>query len=184
MSNPNITTPKTIESHTVYEGHFNLKEELIKLPSGLQKIYTVLECSPDAVVILAETATGQLVLIKEYRQPTKKWLYGAPGGCIDPGETLIQAAQRELLEETGYTAKNFHLIGSAYPFPSACTQCIYYFLAKDANLTHPTALDPFECIQVELKDPTLLLKEIKEGAVLDGILCSALYFRENFHAIS
>ncbi len=181
MQDPPIPIPEVLQSQTMYKGFFEVREDLLKLPHGPKRVYSVLLTAPEAAVILAETANGKLVLNKEYRHPTKKWLYGCPGGSIDPGESPIEAGKRELLEETGYTAESFHLIGSAYPFPASCSQRIHYILAKNAKLTHPTAHEPFELIHVDVKSLPLLNKEMKEGALIDGILCTALYFRDLFY---
>ncbi len=181
MQDPPIPIPEVLQSETVYKGYFEVREDLLKLPSGPKRVYSVLLTAPEAAVILAETEDGKLVINKEYRHPTGKWLYGCPGGTIDPGESPIEAAKRELLEETGYTAEEFHLIGSAYPFPASCTQRIHYILAKNAKKTHPTALEDFELIHVEVKSVALLNESMQEGALIDGILCTALYFRDLFY---
>lgn len=181
MPDPLIPIPETLESKTIYKGHFEVKEDLLQLPKGLKKIYSVLETDSEAVAILAETSEGEFVLNKEYRHPTRKWLYGCPGGSVDPGESPLKAAQRELLEETGYSGSDFELLGSAYPYPAHSSQLIHYVWAKDVKLTHSTAHEPFEFIKVELKRLSDFQREIKEGAYIDGILCSALYFREIFH---
>jgi ADP-ribose pyrophosphatase len=180
MRDPNIPIPKTLKSKSVYKGYFEIKEELLKLPLGPEKTYSILLTPSDAAVVLAETASGELVLNKEYRPPTKNWLYGCPGGSIDEGETPMEAARRELLEETGYDAEEFHLMGSAYPFPGSCGQQVHYFLAKGAKQSKTVEHEPFELIEVELKSETLLNEEIRKGALTDGILCTALYFKALF----
>jgi|SRR3989339_936124 len=180
MQEPPIPIPEILQTITVYKGYFEVQEDLLKLPHGPKRIYSVLLTAPEAVAVVAETESGDLVLNKEYRHPTKKWLYGCPGGTIDPGESPIEAAKRELLEETGYTAASFKHLGSAYPFPANSPQRIHYVLAKGVKLTHPTAHEPFELIQVEVKSTLTLHKEMKEGALIDGILCTALYFKDHF----
>ncbi len=181
MPKPNIPTPKILESKSLYKGYFEVKEERLELPQGLEKIYSVLVAPSDAAVVLAETETGEFVLNKEYRHPAGNWLYGCPGGSIDEGETPLESAKRELLEETGYSAKSFHFLGSAYPFPGSCSQQVHYILAKDAKYLKETEHEPFELIQVELKSEDDLNKEVKKGALIDGILCTALYFRALFY---
>ena len=177
---PNIPIPEIKRSETVYKGYFEVREDLLQLPHGPRRIYTVLVTVPEAAVVVAETPDGKIVLNKEYRHPTGKWLYGCPGGKIDPGESPIEAARRELLEETGYTSDEFHLLGEAYPFPAVCHQRIHYILARNVVLTHPTNHEAFELIHVETKQLKELQEEISDGALVDGILCTALYYRQLF----
>ncbi len=182
MQNPSIPIPEIIQSKTVYTSHYlEVREDLLKLPHGPKHIYSYLAMPWEASVIIAETKTGELVVNKEYRHPTKKWLYSFPGGCIDSGESPIEAAKRELLEETGYTAKTYYSIGSSYPFPGSSNQRLHYILALEAELTHSTSHEPFELIQVEVKPIDFLREEIHKGALIDGTLCAALYFRDLFY---
>ena len=183
MQTPPIPIPEVLQSAIVYKSHFmEVQEDLLKLSHHDPKhIYSFVRMAPEASVVVAETTTGQIVINKEYRHPIKKWLYSLPGGCVDPGESPTQAAQRELLEETGYTAKTFHHIGSAYPFPGSCTLRMHYVLALEAECTNPTTHEPFELIQVQEKPLDFLQEEIYKGALIDGTLCAALYFRDLFY---
>lgn len=174
----NIPIPEVRRSEIVYKGFFEVREDLLKLPHGPQRIYTVLLSSPEAAVVIAETSDGKLILNKEYRHPTGKWLYGCPGGRVDPGESPIEAGQRELLEETGYSSTEIKYIGSAYPFPAVSPQRIHFLLAKQAQKTHQTNHETFELIQVELLTLDELHREMANGALVDGILCTALYYRQ------
>ncbi len=88
MPDPNIPIPRLLKSKSVYKGYFEVKEELLKLPHGPKKIYNILLTPSDATVVLAETASGELILNKEYRPPTRNWLYGCPGGSIDKKESF------------------------------------------------------------------------------------------------
>jgi ADP-ribose pyrophosphatase len=181
MQNPPIPIPEVLQSKTVYKNYFEVQEDLLRLPHGAKQTYSFLIMAPEASVVIAETKEGGVVINKEYRHPTKRWLYGLPGGCVDAGESPIDAAKRELLEETGYTAKEFHLLGSSYPFPGSSTQRLHYILAKEAECTHPTAHEPFELIHVEVKSIDFIHEQIHKGAMIDGTLCAALYFRDLFY---
>jgi ADP-ribose pyrophosphatase len=182
MQNPEIPIPDVLQTRIVYKSHYmEVQEDLLKIPHHEpQHIYTFIKTAPEATVVIAETTSGELVINKEYRHPVKQWLYSLPGGCVDPGESPIEAARRELLEETGYTAREFHHIGSAYPFPGCATLRIHYVLAIEAKCTHPTAHEPFELIQVQVQPLDFLQEEIRQGALIDGTLCAALYFRDLF----
>lgn len=176
---PNIPIPEIKRSETVYKGYFEVREDLLQLPHGPKRVYTVLLNAPEAAVVIAETKEGKLVINKEYRHPTGKWLYGCPGGKVDPGESPVEAARRELLEETGYSSTDLHFMGTAYPFPAVSHQRIHFIHARNATLTHETEHETFELIHVELKTPEELQQEIAKGALVDGILCTALFFRQS-----
>jgi ADP-ribose pyrophosphatase len=68
--------------------------------------------TPGAVFIIPLLPNGRIIFVKQYRYLKKKWSLEFPGGGIEPGESLLAAAKRELYEETGYISKNLHKIGS------------------------------------------------------------------------
>lgn len=169
--------PEIISSEIVYEGFFNLRVDNLKYPQGFERPYTVLQTGPEAAVILAETREGQLIINKEYRHPTGEWLLSCPGGRLDPGETPLEAAQRELREETGYTSSKWIGLNSVFPFPAVSDQKIHFLLALEASFSHPLNREPSEMISTELKTPQELMKDIALGVPVDGILCTALLLR-------
>ena len=176
-----ISLPKVIDSRWVHEGFFNLRIDSLELPPHLHMQYTVLEVKNHATAILAYTREKKLVVLKEYRHPVGKWLLGCPGGRIDSGESPIETAKRELLEETGYTAEDFVSLGSACPFPSAADQLIFYVLATGAHKIQEPLLEPFELIRHEEITEKELYQAIQSGYPVDGILCTALFFHSIHH---
>lgn len=169
-----IPIPEVKGSETVFKGYFNVREDHLQLPHGARMCYTCLEVGVHAAAILAKTKEGKLIINREYRHPTGKWLLSCPGGRIDPGESPLEAAKRELLEETGYGGGKFSLLGNAYPFPAVAEQIIYYIYVEDAVFVQPTRHEPFEMIHTELKAPEELMQEIAAGFPVDGVLCTAL----------
>ena len=155
----------------------NLRIDHLGLPHGLTHPYTVLETAHHAVAVLAQTEDQKFLLIKEYRHPTKRWVLSCPGGRIDSGESPIEAAQRELLEETGYSAKEFFHLGSAHPFASVCDQMIHYVYAKEAHLLQSPQLEPFELIETTLVTSVEIKHLIASYEPIDGVLCTALFFK-------
>jgi ADP-ribose pyrophosphatase len=168
--------PKVVASKRVYSGHLDITQDLLERADGLQTPYTHFTFRSDAVVVLAQTRDGKYLLNREYRHPTGGYLLGCPGGKLEPGEDPIAGGQRELLEETGYTADHFKLVGVTYHMPANCNQKVYFLSAQNARLAGPQKLDPFEYIRPELKTLEKLRAEIAAGAPLDSHLLAALGF--------
>ncbi len=169
-----IPLPEIKSREIVYKGYFDVQLDQLQLPHGTTGSYVSVKAG-HAAAILAITKEGKLIINKEYRHPTGKWLLSCPGGRIDTGESPIEAAKRELLEETGYGGGRFSILGNAYPCPAVLDQIIYYVLVEDAEFIQLTHHEPFELIQTELKTLEELKREIKEGFPVDGVLCTALF---------
>lgn len=72
---------------------------------------TVIEgnLTPDAVVIIARTADRRLVVLREYRHPVGRWIWDLPAGCLEKGQSILDCAKTELLQETGMELKNHNI---------------------------------------------------------------------------
>lgn len=176
MSDP-LDFPTLLESHIIFqESLITVKKDRLKRNiKGREYSYYTLVTKPYAVVIIPLTSEGVYVLTQEYRHPTGKVLLGCPGGYLDPQESPLEGAKRELAEETGYTAERFDLLGSAFPYSGISSQCTVFVSAKNAKKTAEPALEPDEIICTVLKTPQELRTEILQGADLDGNLCTALF---------
>ncbi len=168
-----INKSKLLFSEIIYKGFFNLREDhlLIKDPFT----YVSVETRSDAVLILPVTPEGRYVLTLEYRYPIQKTLLSIAGGYIDTGETVLKAAARELFEETGYTAPDYQLLGSFYPYPGISSQKLYYVAAENATLTHAPSREPNEQIEIITLTHAELLEKMKSDFPTDGNLCTALF---------
>lgn len=86
---------------------------------------------PGAVVILPIVDAEHVCLLRNYRFVIGETLWEAPAGTLEPGEPLEQAAHRELLEETGYTAKRLRSLGFLYASPGVMDEKLHLFVAQD-----------------------------------------------------
>jgi 8-oxo-dGTP pyrophosphatase MutT (NUDIX family) len=87
----------------------------------------------DFVVIVAVTAPGQLLMVRQFRPAVNAVTLELPAGHIEPGETPEEAARKELLEETGYTADTFQLLACVSPSTARFTNRMWCFFAPDAR---------------------------------------------------
>lgn len=119
--------------------------------------------SPEWVNIIALTPASEVVLIEQYRHGIEEMALEIPGGMVDDGETPIEAAQRELVEETGYEAGEIISLGRSRPNPAIQNNWVHHFLAVDCKKNGEVAFDLHESIATRLvpldKIPSLFENE-------------------------
>lgn len=167
--------PEIEESDLLFDEFIKIRRDSLILPNGVRYKYYSLVPPGSAVAVLAITLEGEYVLTQEYRHPIGKAILGTPGGYLDPKESPIEAGKRELLEETGFIAENYTLLGSFYPYPGISSQKLYAILAEGAKQQFKPQLEPAEIIVTLLKNSEETQALIKSGGAVDGILCSLLY---------
>lgn len=172
----NNQLPTVKKTEVLHDEYVRLQKDLLTIPGQADYHYYTLTAAPVAVMILAQTSDGRFVLNWEYRHPVKKTILSCPGGVLDHGETPLSCAERELLEETGYRAEGFTVMGEAYPFPGICTQKTVYVRAKNAVDTGSQALEHAEFIMETALFTSEELKKIVRETTVDGLLLSALCF--------
>ena len=106
---------------------FNVEEW--RLPNTGTKFARVV--GHDAVAILPILDDGRIIIERQYRHPLERYLYEIPAGHIDEGETPMQAARRELEEETGYYPKKLKRMFGIFEAPGSFTQFLHVFLAEN-----------------------------------------------------
>ena len=166
----------TLSSRPVADYHI-LKVRMDRCESprtGKAHDFVVLEAA-DWVNVVAITPDEQVVLIEQYRFGLQKVTLEIPGGMIDPGESPLDAGARELLEETGYRAKNYTLLGSVEPNPAFQNNRCYTVLAEGATLEAGSAphLDEKEDIGVTLQPLSAVPRLLREGAITHALVWTA-----------
>ena len=124
---------RLISSRTVYRGPvFTVSVDHVEEPGGVRARRDVIHHSGSVVVLAVDESgpTPRILLERQYRHAAKTYLWELPAGRIDPGERELNAAKRELLEETGYTAKNWRRILRFYASPGFVAETMAVFLAS------------------------------------------------------
>jgi ADP-ribose pyrophosphatase len=119
-----------IASRRVYEGRVvNLRVDTMRTPRG-EHSYEVVEHS-GAVAVIVAPSPDQLVLVRQFRAPLGAYTWEVCAGGIDPGEEPLDAAVRELREETGFRAHSMRRLWTAYSAPGFCTELLHFFVTDD-----------------------------------------------------
>ena len=156
--------------------HKNVRIDQCELPNGKVIDGFVLEYH-DWVNVVALTPGQQVVLVKQYRHGIQKTILEIPGGVMDASdESPLEAARRELLEETGYTSDNFIQVGKVCPNPANQTNSLHSFLALDVKKVAEQCLDEAEEIEVVLKPLDEVIRMAKNGELLQSMQVSAVFF--------
>ncbi|MGD0749952.1 MAG: NUDIX hydrolase [Anaerolineales bacterium] len=131
----------------------------------------------DWTTVVALTKQQEVVLVRQYRHGAQKVILELPGGAMDArDENPLQAARRELLEETGYASDNIIQIGCVSPNPANQTNLIYSFLALDAEKVSGQALDDTEDMEVVLKPLEKVITMAKNSELFQSMQVSAIFF--------
>jgi ADP-ribose pyrophosphatase len=150
----------------VYSGKFlNLKKDIVQLPDGNTTFREYL-IHPGAVAIMPVLSDGRILLERQFRYPVDAAMIEIPAGKLDQGEDPLLCAQRELLEETGYSAKSWEFLGRIHPVISYSTEIIDIYLAKDLTLGE-RALDDGEFLDVFAATLDEMHEWIANGAITD-----------------
>lgn len=152
---------KILESQDILVSKYiRIRVDKCELPDGrVMPKYYVVEF-PDWVQVVALTDDHKMIMVQQYRHAADGFFLELPGGTADPHEkgNNLEAAKRELLEETGYEPDKIIKIGSHRPNPALQNNSNDVFLATGCKKVKSPSLDPFEDLTVEL----LLVKEVYE----------------------
>ena len=152
----------------------NLRVDRCELPNGNIIETMILEYNTWATIV-AITKQQEVVLIKQYRHGAGRVIWELPGGVVEPGENLLQAAKRELLEESGFSGARWVSTGAVSPNPDTHTNLIHTFLALDVEKVADQSLDANEEIEVFLIPLDEVIRMAVNGELLQSMHVSALF---------
>lgn len=145
---------------------FTVAEEVATDPSGFE-IRRFIVRHPGSAVMMPVDDRDRVLLVKQFRLPAKRELWELPAGRLDPGESPLMAAKRELREETGYTAKKWVKLASFWATPGYVDERTNLFLALDLTQGEQQPMDD-ERINIRWFSKTELSGLIRSRNVRDG----------------
>ena len=158
---------KTVSSKEIYRGRIiSLRDDEVLLPGGGRSRREIVE-HRGAVAIAALTHDNKLVLVRQFRKPVEDCILEIPAGLFNTGESLEDAAVRELEEETGYRANKISRVLSAYASPGYSSEVLHYFLATDLSQTRKNT-DHDEITDVHLVDVSEAFNMVMDGRIKDN----------------
>ncbi len=172
---------KVLASKVSYSGPlFRVLTDTIEEPTGKKVTRDVIRHGGSAVILALDHRKNKkdpLVLLeRQFRHAAQHYLYEVPAGKMEPGEDELEGAKRELLEETGYSAKKWTKLVKYFASPGFLGEWMQVFLAEDLT---PGMATPEEDESIELQFVPLseLLKLIDAGKILDGkTLISTMFY--------
>lgn len=151
----------------IYTGPiFTLKHHEVTLEDGSPAMRDVVHHS-GGVCVAALDDEGYIFLVRQFRFPTGQELIELPAGKLEPGENPMEAALRELEEETGQSSKNLSLLGKMIPTPAYCTEVIHIFTTCKVTPT-PQRLDPGEFLSVLRVPFPQAVQMVLDGEIIDA----------------
>ena len=151
------------------------RRDVTQLPDGrVNNEYYVLEYT-DWVNIIAITKDGQIVMERQYRHALGKTCYELPCGVIEAGETPLEAAKRELLEETGFAGGEWQEWMTLSPNPATSTNLAHSFLATGVERVSGQHLDATEDIDVYLLDQDYVRELLQNNQILQALMAAPLW---------
>lgn len=176
--NPNDDlTEKQLNTRTVYRGGLlHVKEDQIQLPNG-QPAKREYILHPGAVVVIPLLENNHVILERQFRYPLRQDFYELPAGKLDEGETALVCGQRELLEETGYSATKWRFVGTIHPCIGYSNESMSLFLAQELSLgMHQRDGDEFlEVFALHLSEA---IEWVRSGRITDAKTVIGLFWAE------
>jgi ADP-ribose pyrophosphatase len=167
-----------LASTTLFKGGFlEARRDTVALPDGRSatREYVV---HPGAVVIVPLLDDGRVIVERQYRYPVGQVMVEFPAGKLDAGEDPLLCGRRELLEETGYTARDWARAGQMHLAVAYSTEVIHIYFARGLQAGE-RKLDEGEFLDVEVATPAQLLDWSRKGQLTDAKSLSCLLWLQN-----
>lgn len=168
-----------VASEEILRGRFlHAFRDTVRLPDGREATREFIK-HPGAVMVVPMLDDGRVVLERQYRYPLHQVMVEFPAGKLDAGEATFDCARRELLEETGYTAREWSRAGVLHPVLAYSNEFIEIWFAR--GLTQgERQLDAGEFLDVISANHEELMAWCRDGTVTDSKTLSGMLWLQNF----
>ena len=169
---------RVVASVERYRGNrIRVREDTVAI-AGIEGVHSreIVE-TPDAVVIVPVDAEGNVLMVEQYRNAAGRVLLELPAGGLEPGETPLACAQRELREEAGHSAASWTRLGAFYTVPGIASELMHAFLAADLT-EDPLPADVDEDVEMRRVAWGEALRMARGGELMDGKSIAALLLAE------
>jgi len=167
-----------LSSEVVYQGKlFRVLHDKLLEPGGKPSERDVIRHNGSVVILAIDNSKSKknpyIVIERQYRHAANQYLWELPAGKLEPNEDPLAGAQRELAEETGYSAKKWKPLVEYFASPGFLGESMKVFVAEGlvAGDAHPEADEDIDFRLVKLSD---VIKMIEKGAILDGKTLSSV----------
>ncbi len=169
---------KTVSSEYIHQHppFFSARKDVCVRPDGVSiPAYYVVEVAA-SVITFGVTSANEVIMIEQYRHPVKSLSLELPGGFIDEKEQPVEAAEREMLEETGYRFSRFEYLGKLAGNPGILDNYTYIFLATGGEPGEVTNPDLQEDIRTRLVSFATLKKLMRDNQVIQSLHLNACFY--------
>lgn len=172
---------RTEASEEIFRGNFlRAVRDTVRLPDGNTATREYI-LHPGAVMVVPLLDDGRVVMERQYRHPVKQILVEFPAGKLDAKEAPLACGQRELLEETGYVAREWAYATSIQLAVGYCDEVIHVWFARGLTLTRPQ-LDEGEFVEVMTATPSEVHDWCREGRIQDSKTLIGAFWLQNVTA--
>ncbi|MBO4984910.1 MAG: NUDIX hydrolase [Bacteroides sp.] len=168
-------TWKTLSSeYLIKRPWLTARRDVVQLPDGrIHNEYYVLEY-PDWVNVIAMTDQGEMLLVRQYRHGLRQTNFELVAGCVEQGEDPLDAARRELLEETGYSGGRWSKLMTISANPSTNNNLTHCYLAEGVVHTSEQHLDATEDVEVHLLPLSEVKAMVSRGDFMQALMVAPL----------
>lgn len=152
-----------------------VRKDVVRLPNGIEVPDFYITEASDWVNVIAITKEGKFIIEEQYRHGIQKVCFELCAGMVDDGESPLEAAKRELLEETGYAGGEWQDFGMSVPNASGSVIKCHHFIAVDVEYQQTPKPEHTEEIKMHLIDEFELKAMMSDGRMVEAVMLAPLW---------